>query len=408
MALSLQIRSIGIAALVALSSTSAPAGSADTVLQWNEIALQSVASANPFIQSRSMAISQLAVLLAATKATNEAATAEVGETASPVSPEAAVMAASHEALRALHPDSAPTLDAALARGLSAILEGDAKANGISIGRRAATSILEQQSGDGWNAEPNHTPGNGAGVWVPTPPKFAVALVPHWGKLTPFVLKSGNQFRPGAPSPIDSEANLKDLREVFDVGSQASSLRSAELTDVAHFWVASAVQGWNPAARQVSIASGHGLLDNARTFALLNAAIADGLIACFDAKYAYNSWRPVTAIQAGVGEIGPATEWLPLIPTPPFPAYPSAHACAAGAASAVLERTFGSDGHKIVLTSATAPGVEFSYASFAAIADQIDNARVYGGIHTREDQAVGRALGAKVGQFVFEKFGKAGQ
>jgi hypothetical protein len=141
----------------------------------------------------------------------------------------------------------------------------------------------------------------------------------------------------------------------------------------------------------------------RTFAILNVAIADALIACFDAKYAYNKWRPVTAIQAGLDGMPPNPEWLPLIATPPFPAYPSAHACAAGAAVEVLERTFGPDGHAITLTSATAPGVTFHYSSFKAIADQIDDARVYGGIHTREDQAVGRELGRKIGSFVNETF-----
>jgi hypothetical protein len=152
---------------------------------------------------------------------------------------------------------------------------------------------------------------------------------------------------------------------------------------------------------VSTAKQQTLLANTQTLALLNVAIADALIACFDAKYTYNTWRPVTAIRTGLGGIGPVADWLPAIVTPPFPAYPSGHACAAGTAREVLERIFGPDGHAIELTSATAPGVTFRYASFKAIADQIDDARVYGGIHIREDQEVGGELGRKVGRFVYE-------
>ena len=152
---------------------------------------------------------------------------------------------------------------------------------------------------------------------------------------------------------------------------------------------------------MSTAKQQTLLANTQTFALLNVAIADALIACFDAKYTYNTWRPVTAIRAGLGVIGPVADWLPAIVTPPFPAYPSGHACAAGAARDVLERIFGPDGHAIELTSATAPSVTFRYASFKAVADQVDDARVYGGIHIREDQEVGGELGRKVGRSVYE-------
>ena len=192
-----------------------------------------------------------------------------------------------------------------------------------------------------------------------------------------------------------------MREVFEVGATNSSRRPSELTDAARFWQISGIQGWNPAARQVSTAKQQTLLANTQTFALLNVAIADALIACFDAKYTYNTWRPVTAIRAGLGVIGPVADWLPAIVTPPFPAYPSGHACAAGAAREVLERIFGPDGHAIELTSATAPSVTFRYASFKAVADQVDDARVYGGIHIREDQEVGGELGRKVGRSVYE-------
>jgi hypothetical protein len=393
-------RSLGAALLAGVSCSATPTNAADSVLQWNEIAQRVVGSANAYIQSRSMAIMHLAILDAVTGATSTVAIG-IGAATPPFSPDAAAISAAHDVIRTLHPESAASVEAALTAGLASILDGEPKVQGISLGRRAAAEILERRKDDGWNATASYAPGSGPGIWVPTPPAHAPALLPHWGKVTPFALKTGDQFRPGAPAAIDSPRYLKELREVFEVGATNSSRRSPELTDAARFWQISGVQGWNPAARQVSTAKQQTLLANTQTFALLNVAIADALIACFDAKYTYNTWRPVTAIRAGLGGIGPVADWLPAIVTPPFPAYPSGHACAAGAAREVLERIFGPDGHAIELTSATAPSVTFRYASFKAVADQVDDARVYGGIHIREDQEVGGELGRKVGRSVYE-------
>ncbi|HYG90974.1 MAG TPA: vanadium-dependent haloperoxidase [Azospirillum sp.] len=388
--------------VVALSCTAASAEPADTALRWNEIAQQTVAPVNAYIQSRSMAITQLAVLEAVTRSVGSKAVAK----ADTASPDAAVMAAAHAALLALRPDSAAALDAALDAELAKLEDGEPKTNGIAVGKAAAGDILARRKTDGWDAKVEYKLAGSPGIWVPTPPNSAPALVPHWGKVTPFALKTSDQFRPGAPSSLDSARYLDDLREVLEMGAATSSKRPPEMTEAAKFWTISAVQGWNPAARQVSLANKRNLADNAHTLALLNVAMADALIACFDAKYTYNSWRPVTAIRTGVGDIKPVADWLPLIVTPPFPAYPSGHACAAGAAQEVLEHRFGPDRHAITLTSAAAPGVVFEYVSFKAIADQIDDARVYGGIHIREDQTAGRTLGKEVGRYVYETLAQA--
>ena len=397
-------RSLGAALLAGVSCSATPTHAADLVLQWNEIAQRAVGPANAYIQSRSMAITHLAIFDAVTGATGTG-TVGIGAATPPYSPDAAAISAAHDVIRTLHPESAASLEAALTAGLANILDGEPKVKGISLGRIAAAKMLERRKDDGWNATGSYAPGSGPGIWVATPPAHAPALLPHWGKVAPFALKTGDQFRPGAPAAIDSPRHLKELLEVFEVGATNSSRRPPELTDAARFWQISGVQGWNPAARQVSTAKQQTLLANTQTFALLNVAIADALIACFEAKYTYNTWRPVTAIRAGLGGIGPVADWLPAIVTPPFPAYPSGHACAAGAAREVLERIFGPDGHAIELTSATAPGVTFRYANFKAIADQIDDARVYGGIHIREDQEAGGELGRKVGRFVYETLGQ---
>ena len=152
-----------------------------------------------------------------------------------------------------------------------------------------------------------------------------------------------------------------------------------------------MQVWNPAARQVSAAQGKTLSQNARIFALLAMAMADASIATFDSKYHYNFWRPVTAIQNGDVDGNAATQrdasWFPLITTPAFPGYPSAHATLSSAARAVLERAYGKHGHNITLINATL-AIELHYTAFDQMTNDIDDARVYGGIHFRFDQEAG--------------------
>ncbi|HET9538576.1 MAG TPA: vanadium-dependent haloperoxidase, partial [Mesorhizobium sp.] len=282
-------RSLGAALLAGVSCSATPTNAADLVLQWNEIAQRAVGAANAYIQSRSMAIMHLAILDAVTGATGTVAVG-TGAATPPYSPDAAAISAAHDVIRTLHPESAASVETALTAGLASILDGEPKVKGISLGRTAAAKMLERRKDDGWNATGSYAPGSGPGIWVPTPPAHAPALLPLWGRVTPFALKTGDQFRPSAPAAIDSPRYLKELREVFEVGATNSSRRLPELTDAARFWQISGVQGWNPTARQVSTAKQQTLLANTQTFALLNVAIADALIACFDAKYTYNTWR----------------------------------------------------------------------------------------------------------------------
>ena len=132
-------------------------------------------------------------------------------------------------------------------------------------------------------------------------------------------------------------------------------------------------------------------------------MGDGSIAAFDTKYHYNLWRPQTAIRNGdidgnrdtVGD----PEWSPLISTPAFPSYASAHATLSGAARAVLEPTLGKRGHAITLSNPTLPGIVLDYTAWKEITDDIDDARVYGGIHFRFDQEAGARQGRQVGRYI---------
>ena len=191
-----------------------------------------------------------------------------------------------------------------------------------------------------------------------------------------------------------------------VGELNSTARPQDRADVARFYaVAPPTQVWNQAAQQVSATQHRSLSENARAFALLNMAINDGLIAVFDTKYFYIRWRPVTAIRAGDMDGNPRTEgdvnWTPFIVTPSFPGYGSAHGAASGAARKVCERLFGEGHHAMTLSHPGIPDVTLHYNTFEDITEDIDDARVYGGIHFRYDQEAGERQGRRVGAYVIE-------
>ena len=139
------------------------------------------------------------------------------------------------------------------------------------------------------------------------------------------------------------------------------------------------------------------------FALLNTGLADGVIALYDAKYAYHRWRPVTAIRAGETDGNPDTtgdpNWTPLANTAPDPSYPGAHAEISQSAAAVLRQFFGSDRLQFSLTNPGLPGVVRSFESFSQAADEAAASRIFAGQHFRYDEDAGQALGEQVGVFV---------
>jgi hypothetical protein len=189
-----------------------------------------------------------------------------------------------------------------------------------------------------------------------------------------------------------------------VGDIASRERPKDRADVARFYAPDdIVPIYFSGARQVSLAQRKTLAENARNFALLGMAIFDAMVVCFDSKYFYDYWRPVTAIRLGHTDGNRRTDadptWTPFVFTPPFPSYPSGHASFGGAARRVLERVFGKEGFAITLASPEVPDVVLHYASWKQITDDIDDARIYGGVHYRFDQEAAARQGRKVGRYV---------
>jgi hypothetical protein len=383
---------------------------ADAVLDWNEIALEATAAAtfDPPRESRALAIVHAAMF--------DAVNAIVGEfypyacepkVAPSASPEAAAIAAAHHVLVQLYPDRQAVLDAAYARSLATIPEGNATAVGIGAGEAVAAHLLALRANDGAANASGNEPGGDRpgqpGIWVPTPPRFAPALDPGWGRVRPFLLRSGSQFRPEPPPALDDPLYARDFAEIKAIGSVASASRTSAQSDLARFWTATASQNWNPLARQLSRARHLTLAENARAFALLNLACADAVIAAWDAKLTFRQWRPVSAIRRADEDGNPETvadpAWTPLLVTPPFPDYIAGHTTYAGAAAAVLEHLFGGrPGMALAMTSASAPGVLETYATFEEIAQGVVDARVWGGVHWRTSSERGREVGGRIGKF----------
>ena len=407
---SVAVWAIGMSAFIALSVATVRA---DTVLDWNVIALKTTAAApfNPPLESRNLAIVHAAMFDAVNSIVGEFRPYSVEFSASKeASPDAAAAAAAHFVLLQLYPGQQAMLDAAYAVSLSGTPDGSAKADGIIAGETVAVQILALRAGDGAEAAivAPYVPGSQPGDWIPTPPAFRPALDPGWGTVRPFFLREGSQFRPGPPPALTSQRYTRDFNEIKEIGSATSSTRTQAETDLARFWVSTAPQIWNPVARQVAIAQGLTISQNARAFALLNLAGADAFIASWDAKFTYNQWRPVTAIREADTDGNPETiadpNWTPLLATPPFPDYIAGHTTYAGAAEEVLEHVFGENpGIVIKLTSATAPGVIESYTTFDEIAEGVVDARVLGGIHWRTSSVRGRRVGQKVGAFAVRHF-----
>jgi hypothetical protein len=215
--------------------------------------------------------------------------------------------------------------------------------------------------------------------------------------------------PAPPPLLISTEFAKDFEEVLRVGRLQSAERPQDRSDVARFFNASSpTLVLNMAARQAAGAQGRSTSDNARALALLNMATSDALVSSMAAKYHYNFWRPQTAIRYadayGNPKVTPESGWAPFITTPCFPSYPSNHASGTNAGAEILRRVYGEGGHAITLAnpySAPVSQIQLMYSTFNQMCEDVDDARIYGGIHFRFDQVAGNRLGREVATFVYK-------
>jgi hypothetical protein len=397
---------IAVAALGVLLATSAQA-SDDPVLEWNSIMLSTTSGQNPFFQARYAAITQLAVF-EAVNAIEGRFDPYLGSVAAPpdASTEAAAVAAAHAVLASYFPANAPSLDAAYAASLARVPDGTRKQQGVAVGEAAAAAMIALRTGDGSTPPEFYLPASTEpGSWQLTPgcpPQGGLLL--QWRNLRPFAIESTDQFRAAPPPALKSPRYTRDYNEVKRLGRVDSPYRPQDRADVAQFYAITApVPVWDSVVAQIAIEQSRSPLETARALALVNMAISDAQSSVFETKYRYNFWRPETAIRGGDTDGNPLThgdaDFKPFVPTPCFPSYASAHGSSSAAAREVLERTFGGRHHFIVLSNPALAGVTLQYGKLREITDDIDDARIYGGIHFRFDQEVGGKLGRQVGIYV---------
>jgi hypothetical protein len=312
--------------------------------------------------------------------------------------DAAVASAAHGVLAALVPAQKAALDTALSQSLTKVGDGRSKTDGVAVGKAAAERMLAWRAQDNFGAKAEDRPGTGAGVWQRTPPGLVPGALPQFGGVTPFVLESVDQFAAKGRPALASQEFARDLDEVKRMGGRQSTERTAEQTAVAVFWSGNELPQLNGVARAASQARKLSMHDNARLFALLHMAAADALMVAFKIKYQDNAWRPITAIRAGHGAVPADPTWESLLVTPPHPEYLSAHCIVAGTVAQVMREFFGSDEVKFSYVFPPGLGMMRSYTSLAQIEKEMEDTRVFAGIHFRSTNEHSTALGRKVGAY----------
>ena len=398
-ALGFLVGAAAAAAIAAASANAKPAGG-QPVLDWNRVMLALVTT--PGVQptsvhpTRNFAIVHAAIYDAVNSIdrSHEPYLIEIHPRRD-ASETAAADAAAYRTLLGLYPSQQQTLDQTYAAELSRVPAGPARDEGVRVGAQVARDLLAVRADDGSQAvPPPFVAGADPGAYRPTPPNFAAPAFTNWGQVTPFVLDRGDQFRPAPPPAVTSDAYATALREVQSVGASNSTTRSADQTQLATFWNPPIQNTWNQIAETVATAHHSDLPTTARLFATLNLSFADAAIAFYDAKYAFQVWRPVAAIEATAD---PA--WLPLTGTTPAdPSYPGAHSTISAAGADVLAQFYG-DAQRFTVTSPALPGVTRSFRSFSGAAEEAGLSRIYAGVHTRLDHVAGLKLGHDVAGFV---------
>jgi hypothetical protein len=392
------------------------AQAADPIAAWNQISETAVKTAGhpPPVAALDFAIVHLAIYDAVESIDRRYEPYYTLVPGAAGLPSAAAAKAGHDVLVGLFPAQSATLDADYANFLAE--------NGIdpldpatSVGARAAANMLALRASDGrfplnpppflgstaipqWRPTPSLLPGS--------PPTLSPGLTPWVATVTPFTMLSDSQFRVDPPPELTSQVWADDYNETKTVGSLTSSTRTTEQTEIGYFWADSGPVLWQNALRYISGTYLHDIGDSARMYALAEAAMADAQIACWDSKYFYNFWRPITAIRLGDQDGNPLTmvdpAWQPLIDTPNFPEYPSGHADISAAVSQMLRLYFGRDEltFQMTTTNALAPQKTRTFTRFSQAEREVINARVYVGIHYRNSDTTAAAQGRRVANWVF--------
>ena len=309
-----------------------------------------------------------------------------GVTAPPgASANAAVAQAARDVLVARVPGQAASVQAAYDTYIATIPAGSAKDGGKAVGAAAAAGMLAMRTGDHFDdIVPYVQTPVGPGVFepiAPTPP-----VDPKLAFVRLFTYDSPSDYRPRGPYRLTSQRYAKDVAELKAIGRATGSTRTQLQTETVLFHTEQTFVQFNRTLRELAIARGLNLRESARLLGYVNVATADTMIACWEAKYHYNFWRPNHAIQRADTDGNPATSpdptWLPFV-VGNHPEYPSGHACYTGAVTESLRNYFGTKRVKIVASSTVVgAGPPRTYNTIDELVEDVENARVWGGLHYR--------------------------
>jgi hypothetical protein len=336
--------------------------------------------------------------------------------------------------------------------------------GITAGRAAAAAALSARAGDGSairtayipstnisaTGTPNDTGNSGVGLWRPSnggagdidpntgaPTGFAAGVIQpsagvdfNWKNVTPFSLTVAKKRQLVAASPssmsVGSSEYQQELQYVSQHGQEFSTpgARSADQLLQALYYKADAEILINEAARDAARLHGLTLVQNARLFAALDAAIADARIAAFSSKYELAFWRPITAINAAADGSVASYAWKPLATTPSHPSSTSGHSATVAAGAQILRAFFKSDAidpAKAPVTLSSLPwligtnggsgklstpingndATTRAVSTFSQVQLETGQSRVYLGVHFGWDNYQGQALGLAVADSILQ-------
>jgi PAP2 superfamily len=424
------IRTLALSALTVLLATAASAQNAITF--WNSIAVQTVIreKITPGMTGIFLAYSNISAFdaLNAIHPSFQAYGGIQPPAAPDASESAAVAAAVHDVLVHYFPAQAPPnpsatppfvgLDEMYAGYLASLSEGPAAiSDGVLVGQQAAAALIALRANDGLVGVSTYvfqTPG--PGVYQQTPPfPYSGPQTPWIANMTPFTMSRPAQFLPDeGPTPLSSQEWVDDYNLTKTLGSLTSTVRTPEQTTIGLFWTANPGAAFNSMLTDLVSRNSLSTLDSARLFAMVFTGYGDGFIGCMNAKYLFNFWRPVTAIQEGGGNpdaIGDPT-WLPLTNTPNHPEYPAAHGCVTGAVSSVVADYFGAPNLTLHVTvtyaipAALGGGAQTATRTYSSTQDllhEVQMARIYGGMHYHHSVVQGAVLGQKVAHNLAENY-----
>ena len=391
------------------------------VIDWNAIAVAAALNANQITSPGSSTSGGTSIYLAYTHLAIYNAVNAIDHRFPPygaeipapagASVDAAVISAAYHTLVFYFPDQSASLNTQYVAAVGLIPDGQAKDDGVQVGKAAANAIIAMRAGDGRGANAPYVFPSvpTAGVWIPTPPAHLLPQTPWVGQMVPFTMSSASQFLPDEPPPmLSSQDWADDYTQVKTLGAVNSTVRTAQQTEIGLFWTEQTSKQYARAFRALAVGHALNTSDTARLFAMVWTAVADSFIGCMNAKYHFSFWRPVTAIQNGGIDRNPGTvpdpTWVPLGITPNHPEYPAAHGCLTGAVATVLKGYFGTPEVNFAVSSTVFnPPHVHTFRSAKDLETEVEYARIYAGFHYHHSVVQGLVLGQHVAQQVLVNF-----